>query len=79
MLAVEMARTRNASAFAELTAACDAGSVGAQTGQTALNRIAFIMAAKGGLVADVTVGDCVELLAVTAEGGARGWLGSWYG
>jgi Phage integrase family len=71
-LAVEMARTRDATVFAELAAACEAGSVGTQTRQTALNRIAFIMAAKGGLVADVTVGDCVELLALTPQGGTRG-------
>jgi hypothetical protein len=72
MLAVEMAQTRDAATFAELAEACDRGGVGGQTGQTALNRIAFIMAAKGGLVTDITVGDCAELLAVTAQGGARG-------
>ena len=32
----------------------------------ALHRVAVIMAAKGGTVADITVGDCLELLDVAA-------------
>jgi len=61
-LAVEMARTRDSAAFAELAGMCTAGPVGQQAGQQALTRIAVIMAAKGGLVGDIVVGDCVELL-----------------
>lgn len=61
-LATEMARTRDSAAFAALTQACTQARVGLQSGQQALTRIAVILAAKGGLVADVAVGDCVELL-----------------
>ena len=41
--------------------------VGLQTGQQALARVAVILAAKGGPVAAVRVGDCVELLQAAAE------------
>ena len=36
-------------------------------GSQALDKIAVIMAAKGGLAADITVGDCVELLDIAAQ------------
>jgi integrase len=65
-LATEMARTRDGAAFAVLGHMCARGQVGLQTGQQALTRIAVIMAAKGGPAAEVRVGDCVELLQVTA-------------
>jgi hypothetical protein len=68
-LGEEMARTRDSAAFAELTAMCQGGHVGSQTRQTALLRIALIMAAKGGDVADVLVGDCLELLEATVQAG----------
>jgi hypothetical protein len=64
-----MARTRDSAAFAELTAMCQGGRVGSQTRQTALLRIALIMAAKGGGVGDVLVGDCLELLEATVQAG----------
>ena len=51
-----------------------AGRVGLQTGQQALTRVAVILAAKGGPVAAVGVGDCVELLQVAA--GMRATSGS---
>ncbi|MFN2497142.1 MAG: hypothetical protein ABR608_14775 [Pseudonocardiaceae bacterium] len=66
-LATEMARTRDVAAFAALTELCTRGRVGLQTGQQALTRIAVILAAKGGPVTGVRVGDCVELLQVSAE------------
>jgi hypothetical protein len=66
-LAEEMARTRDSAAFAELAAMCQANAVGAQTGQTALIRVGLIMAAKGGTVGDITVGDCLELLEVAGQ------------
>jgi len=47
-LAVEMARTRDAAAFAELNSMLAAGAVSRQVGQQAMTRIAVIMAAKGG-------------------------------
>jgi hypothetical protein len=65
-LAIEMARTRDAAAFAELTELCTHARVGLQTGQQALTRVAVIMAARGGPVGAVRVGDCVELLQVSA-------------
>lgn len=41
--------------------------MGLQSGQQALTRIAVILAAKGGPVDAVRVGDCVELLEVAAS------------
>ncbi len=73
-LATEMARTRDSVAFAALAELCAQGRVGLQTGQQALTRIGVIMAGKGGPVADVRVGDCVELLQVAA--GIRATSGS---
>ena len=73
-LATEMARTRDAAAFAALAESCTRGRVGLQSGQQALTRIAVILAAKGGPVAAVNVGDCVELLQITA--GIRATSGS---
>ena len=63
-LATEMARTRDAAAFADLARLCSSGAVRVQAGQLALTRVAIIMAAKGGPVGAVRVGDCVELLAL---------------
>jgi hypothetical protein len=65
-LATEMARTRDTAAFAGLAELCTHGRVGLQTGQQALTRVAVILAAKGGPVAAVRVGDCIELLRVAA-------------
>ena len=65
-LAAEMARTRDPAAFAELTALCQSGSVGAFARLAALDKIAVIMAARGGTPAGITVGDCIELLEVVA-------------
>jgi integrase len=66
-LAAEMARTRDAAAFAELATLCESGSAGTDARRVALDRIAIIMAAKGGEVTGITVGDCVELLDVAAR------------
>ena len=65
-LATEMARTRDTAAFVGLAELCTQGRVGVQSAQQALNRIAVILAAKGGPVAAVRVGDCVELLQIAA-------------
>jgi hypothetical protein len=65
-LATEMARTRDGAAFAALAELCTQGRVGLQTGQQALTRVAVILAAKGGSVAAIRVGDCVELLQIVA-------------
>jgi hypothetical protein len=65
-LALEMARTRDAAVFAELSALCQ-DRIGLQCQQRALTNIAIIMAAKGANVAAVQVGDCLELLAAAAR------------
>ncbi len=66
-LAPEMARTRDPKGFAALARSVDAADVGLQATQQALTRVACILAAKGGLVCDVTVGDCVELLELARQ------------
>jgi hypothetical protein len=68
-LASEMARTRDAKGFERLAQCLGAGAVGLEPAQQALTRVACIMAAKGGLSGDVTVGDCVELLELTRQMG----------
>ena len=65
-LAAEMARTRDPAAFADLAALCQSGSVGEFARLAALGKIAVIMAAKGGVPAGITVGDCIELLDTAA-------------
>ena len=66
-LAVEIARTRDPDGFAALTVAGQGDHANAHTMRLALRRIATILAAKGGLVRDVTVGDCLELLRVADD------------
>lgn len=66
-LATEMARTRDVAGFEQLAQLCQGTGVSVQVAQQALVRIAAIMVAKGGLVDDVTVGDCVELLDTTSR------------
>lgn len=61
-LAFEMVRTRDAVTFSAMNDTCTTEQVGVQAGQLAMTQIAVIMAAKGGLVADVEVGDCVEVM-----------------
>jgi hypothetical protein len=66
-LAAEMARVRDGKAFAELAALCQSGSTGSYGRLAALGKIAVIIAAKGGTVAGITVGDCVQLLEIAVE------------
>jgi hypothetical protein len=66
-LAGEMERTRDRDGFAALRRA-DTAAPGRQS--LALRQVAAIMAAKGGTVADITVGDCLELLAAAGRAGA---------
>ncbi len=65
-LAAEMARVRDPAGFTALTATGRGSVVGGVTARGALARIAFILAAKGGMVRDITVGDCLELLQISA-------------
>ena len=68
-----MTASRDPDGFARLAAACDADPcVSAVTTSQTLYRAAMIMAAKGGTLADVTVGDVVELLDTQAALHASG-------
>ena len=72
-LAREIGRTRDPDAFAALSRLIDADEqrpamkASPLTKQQVLCRIATIVAAKGGTVGDITVGDCLELLEVIAN------------
>jgi hypothetical protein len=58
-----MAQARDPAGFTELSARCDASPAGRTMKAAALRRAATILAAKGGLLRDITVGDCLELSA----------------
>ncbi|MDQ1306695.1 MAG: hypothetical protein QG671_2527 [Actinomycetota bacterium] len=66
-LATEMARTRDPAGLGEVTAHAAANPVGETTTQVALHRIAVILAVKGGAVADIVTGDCLEVLRIAAQ------------
>lgn len=62
-LATVMAQVRDPAGFARLRALTDAEPASSQgDAKIAATRIATLMACKGGNIADVTVGDCVELV-----------------
>src|ERR1035437_7890571 len=73
-LAAELGRVRDPSGFAAVSARAQATPVNLAATGVALHRIAAIVAAKGGGVASVCAGDCLEVL--TAAGGASS---SWQG
>ncbi len=63
-----LARTRDPGGFARLQALCDADPhVSAEAVSLTLRRTAELIAAKGGMVADITVGDVLELTDREAE------------
>jgi hypothetical protein len=63
-----LARTRDPAGFARLGQLCDADpQVSAVAASLTLRRSAEIIAAKGGLLADITVGDALELMDREAE------------
>jgi len=67
-LARNLARTRDPGGFARLQALCDADPhVSAMAVSLTLRRTAEIIAAKGGTIADITVGDVLELMDREAE------------
>src|SRR5712691_7635572 len=70
-LAAEMARSRDPAGFAALAALARTDPASAATKDLAARRIAAILAAKGGAIAGITVGDCLELLDVLAGGGGN--------
>lgn len=61
-VAEEMGRTRDPAGIALLKNLRETSTVGKSTFAPAIERAALIMAAKGGLVSDITPGDCMELL-----------------
>ena len=61
-LSREMGRTRDPAGITALRELARAGGLSRPTSGSAIERVAMIMAAKGGTVADVTPGDCMQLL-----------------
>lgn len=66
-IAYEMAKVRDPHGVADLRAARMLNTVGDTTMLPAIEKVALIMAAKGGSVRDVTVGDSLELLRISRE------------
>jgi hypothetical protein len=56
-----MAGLRDPSGFTELAARCDTSEAGRTMKTGALRRAATILAVKGGVLRDISVGDCLEL------------------
>lgn len=71
---LEEARSRiDPAGFARLRAHCDAtGRRNPQDSREALNRITWILLNKGGLIRDVTIGDCIELTSALQEHQCQG-------
>ena len=61
-IADEMGRVRDPAGIAGCGSSARPGQSGRPPSLPPIERIALIMAAKGGLVADITPGDCIELL-----------------
>ncbi len=69
-------RVNDAEGFAALEAHCEAtGRHGVNDRAQALNRITWIMIRKGGLIRDITIGDCVELQDAIGEHQRAGYHG----
>jgi hypothetical protein len=68
-LAVEMARVRDPVGFAELIKLAQAATTGGVATNSALIKVSIILAAKGGTVRDITVGDALQLVQIAAEEG----------
>jgi hypothetical protein len=66
-LVSEIARRRDPAGFARLATLCQSAGVNAHTTGLALRRIASIIAAKGGVVGDITIGDSLELLRLAED------------
>jgi hypothetical protein len=61
-LARELSRVRDPAGFAALEQRAAAAGTGFVGRQRAAEQVALILAAKGGVIADITVGDCLEYL-----------------
>jgi integrase len=66
-IANEMGRVRDPAGLVRLREFRETGTVGEATAAPAIEKVALIMAAKGGMVADITVGDCLELVKTSRE------------
>ena len=72
-LAPVMAETRDPAGFARLRELAAAGPASAlKDARLAATRIATLLACKGGVISDITVGDCVELADTQRRVQARG-------
>lgn len=71
---LDEARSRiDPAGFARLRAHCDAtGRRNPQDRREALNRITWILLNKGGLIRDITIGDCIELSSALQEHQCQG-------
>jgi hypothetical protein len=67
-----MGRLRDPAGIEALRELRKQATVGNATFDPAVERIAVIMAAKGGLVADITSGDCIELLDCSRQAAGDG-------
>ena len=70
-LASDLARVRDPEGFAELSSRCRSSGAGSTMTRSALRRAATIVAAKGGLICDITVGDCLQLERLQGNGMRR--------
>ena len=77
-LVTDLARARDPDGFAALATCCRSNAVNSHTTGLALRRIAAIVAAKGGRVTDITIGDCLELLRLVDDLRAGSTAGSPY-
>jgi len=68
-LVAELARARDPDGFSALTRLCDAEPLGQSATCTARYQVATIVAAKGGMIGDITAGDCLELMQFLRAGG----------
>jgi len=66
-LVAELARARDPDGFSALTRLCDAEPLGQSATCTARYQVATIVAAKGGMIGDITAGDCLELIALPSR------------
>ena len=60
----EMPRVRDPAGFAALEERAAAAGIGFFSRRRAIEQVAVIVAAKGGVVADITVGDCLDFLRI---------------
>jgi integrase len=74
-LAAALARSRDPGGFAALARLSDA-ELGQSARCVAAGQVAAIVAAKGGMISDITVGDCLELTGLLRAAGSPGRRGS---